>query len=121
MENDNGGSAGLGENNAITIDQMAPSDTLDAASALMPYFDGDTAAARKGTYLTYRFTGFSVREAVAMTGINNVTVARWRDPDHHLYDEDFVALEKGCIGSTRAITRPLCESFALTATRIPML
>lgn len=82
--------------------QLAESDTFEAASSLMPYFDGDSSAQRKGTYLTYRFTGFSVREATELAGIHQATVMRWRDPKNSLHDSTFVALEKQCTGDSRA-------------------
>jgi len=86
----------------LPVVEMAESDTFDAASSLMPYFDGDAHTQTKGHYLTYRYTGFSVREATELAGIHQSTVMRWRNPEHYLYDEKFVQLEQGCIGLSRA-------------------
>lgn len=76
-----------------------PSETVEAALSLLPYLDGDYWAEKKLNYLAYRYTGFSVREAVQLADIHEKTVQRWRA------DERFRELEQRATGPERAVLR----------------
>jgi len=53
-------------------------DTEAIVESLMPYFPEDS---RRGKYLSYRACGFTIREAVSLTGITERTLRRWREAD----------------------------------------
>lgn len=71
------------------------SDTLEAAKSIIPLLAGDITAEKKAEYLSFRYTGFSFREAVEMTGVHPKTVYRWR------HDKQFYALELQAAGEAR--------------------
>jgi len=59
----------------------------------------------KARYIGYRSSGFTVREAVQLTGIHEKTLHRWRDPNGEYYDPAFVEAEarlpelRACLGN----------------------
>lgn len=62
-------------------------DTNSIAESLAPYYTDDT---QKTRYLSYRGSGFTVREAAELVGIHQRTVANWRheDPEFSKYDRE---------------------------------
>jgi len=48
------------------------------AEAMVPYFPEDE---KKSRYLSFRVAGFTFREALAMVGVHEKTVKRWRKSD----------------------------------------
>lgn len=76
-----------------------------AAVSILPYLAGDRTSERKAEYLGLRYSGYSVREACEITGITQMTVMRWRDPDKEWYDPTFVELEIGATGDNRKKVR----------------
>lgn len=76
------------------------SETLEAALSIIPYLTGDSAESKKGEYLAYRFTGFSIREAAQLTSIHEKSVRRWR-----VEDDRFKQLELEASGPGRAELR----------------
>lgn len=87
------------------------SDTLEAAKSIMPLLGvGDVTSENKALYLSYRMTGFSVREACKLADIHEYTVRRWRgtsqqEGSKHLADPQFAELEAACSGPDRAKLR----------------
>ena len=75
------------------------SDTLEAAKSIIPLLAGDMAGEKKAEYLAFRYTGFSIREAIEMTGIHWKTVYRWRQ------DAKFFELENASSGPSRGEIR----------------
>ena len=63
------------------------SETQSAAKSLLPMFEGDTSAEKKNEYLSYRFTGFTVRESLELCHLHQRTVMRWRQ--HDMVFEEF--------------------------------
>jgi hypothetical protein len=78
---------------------LPKSDTLEAAKSVIPLLAGDLSAERKAHYLGFRYTGFSVREAIELTGIHTKTLYRWRK------DTQFYDLECEAAGPARAEIR----------------
>ena len=72
----------------------------EAARSILPYLAGETWGEKKVNYLSHRFTGFSVREAISFAGIHERTIRRWRKED-----PDFVELEQSASSPNRAQTR----------------
>lgn len=61
-----------------------PSGEMSALSSRIPKLaGGPLTSAAKEEYLTYRATGFPIRQALNLTGVNQSTLGRWRrsDPD----------------------------------------
>jgi len=54
------------------------SEAEQITEAMIPYFPDDT---RKSKYLSYRVSGFTIREAIHLTGITEGSVRRWRKDD----------------------------------------
>lgn len=81
------------------------SEVQQTVESLMPFLGGDATSEKKAEYLSYRFTGFSIREACALTDIHERTVKRWRGQDSKEgpkhYDPVFTKLEHDCTGENR--------------------
>lgn len=75
---------------------LPASETLESVHSLIPYLDANEVERKKSTYLSYRFTGFSIREAVELADISESTLRRWRE-----LDEKFVGLEAQTTGEAR--------------------
>ena len=75
------------------------SDTVEAAKSIIPLLSGDMAGEKKAEYLAFRYTGFSIREAIEMVGIHWKTVYRWRQ------DSVFRDLEQASSGPSRGEIR----------------
>ena len=59
-----------------------PSGEMSALASRIPKLaGGPLTSASKEEYLTYRATGFPIRQALALTGINQSTLSRWRKTD----------------------------------------
>ena len=98
--------------------EVQKSDTVEVTKSLMPFLSGGATEEKKAEYLSYRFTGFSVREACALAKIDQSTVQRWRSPtiqQGKWYDETFAELERECTGVNRGKIRK--EVIALLFTR----
>ena len=80
------------------------SQTVEAVKSITPFLGGDATAESKASYLSYRYTGFSIREACELANIHQTTVMRWRDKDRNdgkYFDPLFVELEEACSGENR--------------------
>lgn len=75
---------------------LPPSETLEAVHSLIPYLDANETERKKSIYLSYRFTSFSIREAVELADISESTLRRWRE-----LDTKFVELEAQATGESR--------------------
>jgi len=71
-----------------------------ASQALAPFFPADVNGERKAEYLSYRFTGFTVREAVALSHLHEWDPRRWRQRD-----PVFADLEQQATGPRRGEIR----------------
>jgi hypothetical protein len=103
----------LGDTMTTDIEPRA-SETIEAVKSIMPFLDQGATGETKAAYLSYRFTGFSVRESCVLTDIHQKTVQRWRDPDRQWYDADFVEMENMCTGSNRHEVRKEVLSLLFT-------
>lgn len=68
----------------VTTEEKPPVEQL-LAESLLPYMLGDS---KKAVYLSYRATGFAVREAIRLAGVTQRTVQRWRASDPTFNDID---------------------------------
>jgi hypothetical protein len=80
-------------------------DTIQTVLSVLPLLDGDATSEKKMEYLSYRLTGFSVREAASLATIDQRTVVKWRKPSSPWYDERFAELERAVSGPQRAHMR----------------
>ena len=87
---------------APPVTVMEPSDTESIAESLTPYF-GDN---KQTKYLSYRASGFSVREACEMVGITQKTAHRWREasPAFNTYDTTEIGKLRKELGGQFAYT-----------------
>lgn len=91
-----------------TVELTPESETIESIKSILPFISGDAVDESKGNYLSYRYTGFSMREACELAGIHQQTVQRWRGRlKHHKdnYDPVFVELEKEVSGDNRVRIR----------------
>ena len=58
--------------------EVIPSEAENITEAMVPYFPEDS---KKSKYISYRVSGFTVREALHLTGIHERSVQRWRKSD----------------------------------------
>ncbi len=68
-----------------------PSGEMSALSSRIPKLaGGPLTSASKEEYLTYRATGFPIRQALALTNVNQSTLGRWRrsDPDFAMWETE---------------------------------
>jgi hypothetical protein len=72
----------------MTMQATGHSEELEAARSIIPYFGGDAAEAKKGEYLSCRFVGFSVKEALALSDSSMRTLNRWRQGDQIFLDAE---------------------------------
>ena len=92
-------------------DKLTPeSETIESIKSILPFISGDAVDESKGNYLSYRYTGFSMREACEMAGIHQQTVQRWRGrlanhPQKENEAEIFINLEKEVSGENRVRIR----------------
>jgi len=84
-----------------TQSQGDASETIEAVKSIMPFLGGDVTSENKASFLSYRATGFSFREACALTGVSQATIQRWRGVDHNWYDPVFAEMERDCSGPNR--------------------
>lgn len=77
--------------------ELPPSETLETVHSLIPYLDANEVERKKSIYLSYRFTGFAIREAIGHADISESTLRRWRE-----VDSKFVELEAQTTGPDRA-------------------
>lgn len=85
----------------MTTDIAQASDTIEAVKSIMPFLNQGATGESKANYLSYRFTGFSVRESCVLASIDQKTVTRWRDPKRKWYDREFTEMEMACTGDNR--------------------
>ncbi len=86
------------------------SETIESIKSILPFISGDAVDESKGNYLSYRYTGFSMREACELAGIHQQTVQRWRGrlsnhPQKENEAELFIELEKAVTGDQRVKIR----------------
>ncbi len=55
-----------------------PSETAEMAASMLHRLDGES---KKGVYLSFRVTNFSIRESIQLTKVDERTVRRWREDD----------------------------------------
>ena len=68
-----------------------PSGEMSALSSRIPKLaGGPLTSAAKEEYLTYRATGFPIRQALALTNVNQSPLGRWRrsDPDFAMWETE---------------------------------
>lgn len=99
----------------MDTDIAEASSVSEASKSIMPFLGGDVTGERKASYLSYRFTGFSFREACALAEIHQKTILRWRKEGSEWYDPKFAELEVASTGPDRAKHRK--EVIALLFTR----
>jgi len=85
----------------MTTDIEQASHTVEAVKSIMPFLNQGETGETKANYLSYRFTGFSVRESCVLANIGQKTVTRWRDPNRKWYDPEFAEMELACTGENR--------------------
>jgi hypothetical protein len=83
-----------------TYKELPVSETLESVHSLIPYEDSNETERKKSTYLSYRYSGFSIREAIGLASISESTLRRWRD-----IDEKFTGLEQQATGEGRSKLR----------------
>lgn len=77
-------------------------DVVSQADSLLPLFDWDND--RKRVYLSYRLTGFGMREAAKLAGVVEKTIKNWRKADENFNKLDTEGLSEARHGySSRAI------------------
>tara|TARA_Y100000310_G_scaffold327574_1_gene394159 strand:+ start:850 stop:1446 length:597 start_codon:yes stop_codon:yes gene_type:complete len=85
----------------MTLSELEPDvrDAYDAARAIIPLWQESKDGGKRGDYLAYRLTGFSVREAVEAAGTSETMVRRWRQED------PFLEMEKSVSDMTKRQSR----------------
>ncbi len=94
----------------LPVELTPESETIESIKSILPFISGDAVDESKGNYLSYRFTGFSMREACELAGIHQQTVQRWRGrlanhPQKGDEAQIFIDLEKEVTGENRVRIR----------------